>query len=317
MLANFQNVKTREKIKEMLDLKYEDVLKKYQAELDEMRELFDKNKENPPISKNMPEKAGKIAWARSIMGRIKAPIEKFKTKSDKLNPDTFMTVATEYVRLAKDLDQHYEKVIFDKWQKENTEAAVHALKQPILESKKKGDFTEYFVNFAPELRVTIREAKFLDRIGKAISPTITNIALQEKDYMRYIDKLQQLLRSYNNALSNLMTVERRLMANEIKKLKRFMDKGVENHNWFSLSIDQYIQECKVAIDSFNETKGIVVEYSKHIDMSVANIEGAEIIRKIDFERKTPMDIPDFTMYFDTYRKKVLAELVKDYQNIGD
>jgi dynein heavy chain len=175
----------------MLDEKYEDVLKKYQLELDEMRTLFEKNRENPPISKNMPEKAGKIAWARSIMGRIKAPIEKFKTKSDKLNPDTFMKVATEYVRLAKDLDQHYEKVIFDKWQKENTEQAVQYLKQPILESKKKGaDQTEYFVNFAPELRVTIREAKFLDRIGKVISPTITNIALQEKDYMRYIDKLQ-------------------------------------------------------------------------------------------------------------------------------
>jgi len=197
---------------------------------------------------------------------------------------------------------------------------VTALKKFILgvEEKKKGqEFTVYFVNFDPELRVTIREAKFLDRIGKQISPTITNIALQEKDYMRYIDKLQQLLRSYNNALSNLMPVERKLMQNEIKKLKRFMDKGSENHNWFSLSIDQYIQECKVAIDSFNETKGIVVEYSKHIDMSVSNIEGAEIIRKIDFQRKTPMDIPDFNIYFDTYRKKILSELVKDYQNIGD
>ena len=110
-----QNVKTREKIKEMLDLKYEDVLKKYQLELDEMRDLFEKNRANPPISKNMPFEAGRIAWARSIMGRIKAPIEKFKTKSDKLNPDTFMKVATEYVRLAKELDQNYEKVIFDTW----------------------------------------------------------------------------------------------------------------------------------------------------------------------------------------------------------
>jgi hypothetical protein len=30
----------------------------------------------------MPFKAGQIAWARSIMGRIKAPIKKFKTKTD-------------------------------------------------------------------------------------------------------------------------------------------------------------------------------------------------------------------------------------------
>jgi hypothetical protein len=45
------------------------------------------------------------------------------------------------------------------------------------------------------------------------------------------------LRSYNIAVSNLKPVERRLMNTDIKKLDRHMKKGVENHNWFSLSID--------------------------------------------------------------------------------
>jgi hypothetical protein len=31
-----------------------------------------------------------------------------------------------------------------------------------------GDSVDYEVNFAPDLKVIIREAKFLDRIGKAI-----------------------------------------------------------------------------------------------------------------------------------------------------
>jgi hypothetical protein len=52
------------------------------------------------------------------------------------------------------------------------------------------------VNFNPKLKVIIREAKFLDRIGKDIPATIVNIALQEKDYMKYIDKLNGLLRHY-------------------------------------------------------------------------------------------------------------------------
>ena len=57
-------------------------MRRYQIELAEMEELFDKGKDSPPISKNMPPNAGNIAWARSIMGRIKAPIKKFKNKSD-------------------------------------------------------------------------------------------------------------------------------------------------------------------------------------------------------------------------------------------
>jgi hypothetical protein len=56
----------------------------------------------------------------------------------------------------------------------------------LRQDAKKG---EYKVNFNPELKVIIREAMFLDRIGKKIPQTIINIALQDKDYMRYVDKL--------------------------------------------------------------------------------------------------------------------------------
>jgi hypothetical protein len=115
------------------------------------------------------------------------------------------------------------------------------------------------------LKVTIREAKFLSRIGKPIPQTIINIALQEKDYMRHVDKLNQLLRGYQSAVSDLRPVERRLLHNDIEKLDKNMDKGVLNHNWFSLSIDEYIKECGNAIETFKETKQNVMGHSKNID----------------------------------------------------
>jgi len=63
------------------------------------------------------------------------------------------------------------------------------LKSHILTSRTENGEKVYKVNFNPELKVIIREAKFLDRIGKDIPHTITNIALQSNDYMRYIDRL--------------------------------------------------------------------------------------------------------------------------------
>ena len=80
----FQNIKTRAAIKDLLNKKYDAVLVRYGKELTIMKDLFENNRDKPPISKNMPPKAGSIAWARSIMGRIKAPIKKFKSKSDQL-----------------------------------------------------------------------------------------------------------------------------------------------------------------------------------------------------------------------------------------
>lgn len=144
---------------------------------DNGREGFETGKDNPPISKNMPFDAGRIAWARSIMGRIKAPIRKFKTKAEQLYSDKFKDVATMYVKLAKELDKEYEEKIFNKWRDENTNKAIKHLQENILSKKKSDEYNIYEVNFSPELRVTIREAKFLSRIGKPIPQTIINIAL--------------------------------------------------------------------------------------------------------------------------------------------
>ena len=79
--------------------------------------------------------------------------------------------------------------------------------------------------------------------------------------MRHVDRLKQLLRCYKSALSNLKPVEKTLMHTEIRKLNRHMEKGVKNHNWFSLSIDEYIKECQTAIDTFKETKSIVLQHA--------------------------------------------------------
>lgn len=135
--------------------------------------------------------------------------------------------------------------------------------------------------------------------------------------MRHVDKLNQLLRSYQQAVSDLRPVERRLLRNDIEKLDKFMDKGVYNHNWFSLSIDQYIRECQTAIDTFKETKSNCMTHSKNIDKQVNKIENAQIIKQIDFERVQPMDITEFAEFFESHRQAMISDLVKDYQFIGD
>lgn len=101
LLHKFKNIMTRPAIEQQMKNKYEDVLQRYDQEVGEMKQLFLKGKDNPPISKNMPPKAGAIAWARSIMGRIKTPIYKFKTKQDLLLSETGKQVTKKYIELAK------------------------------------------------------------------------------------------------------------------------------------------------------------------------------------------------------------------------
>lgn len=211
----------------------------------------------------------------------------------------------------------HEADIFNNWKTDNTSKAITFLRDPILEIEGKGENRKYKVNFNPKLRVIIREAKFLDRIGQPIPNTIINIALQEKDYMRHIDKLHQLLRGYDSALQNLRPVERSLLEKNINSLNDLMDKGTVNHNWFSLSIPEFIRECQEGIEAFKETKSRVMQHSKNIAKKVQNIEDAVLIKTINFDNQEIMGITEFAEYFDSHREKILAELIKDYQNIGD
>lgn len=80
LLDNFNDVDTRPKIREQFDSKYSSVLDQYRIELINMDKLFEENKDCPPIPKNMPPNSGAIVWARSIITRVKQPIDKFKTK---------------------------------------------------------------------------------------------------------------------------------------------------------------------------------------------------------------------------------------------
>lgn len=155
------------------------MLERYNQELDEIKELYVKYRDNPPIPKNMPPRAGSIMWVRSLITRIKTPIDKFITLPAILIKEKVgQNAAKKYVLLAKELTEEYERSRFDEWRNKNTGDALEYLQQRVLKTWDDAEGnTKYKVNFNPKLKVIIREAKFLDRIGKDIPPTITNIAL--------------------------------------------------------------------------------------------------------------------------------------------
>lgn len=81
----------------------------------------------------MPEKSGSIAWARSIIKRIKAPIDMFKEKPQILTEyPAGQEVAKKYVEIAKHLTETHEFNIFKVWSDKKVTEAITMLKKPIL-----------------------------------------------------------------------------------------------------------------------------------------------------------------------------------------
>lgn len=86
--------------------------------------------------------------------------------------------------------------------------------------------------------------------------------------MKNIDKLMQLLRSYDQAMTKMRPVEKKLLEYQITLLNSSMDKGGRNHNWFSLSIPEYIKDCHTCIDAFKEQKVRVLQHASNIEKKV-------------------------------------------------
>lgn len=322
LLQKFKNLDTLQNFSEQLQKKYSDVLKTYEKELLHNKNLFYRDKEQFNfVSKNKPPIAGSIAWKRAIFYRIKTPILRFLTRSDVWDQNEFKNVKDEYKRFAKELDA-YEKFRYEEWEKKITDKALNFLKKKIL--IKKGH-NQYEVNFSTEFRVLISEAKYLDKMGYVLSKTILNIALQEKEYYKYVDKLNKMLREYHYTISSLKDVERKLMETQIKSLNTALHPGIDSYNLNSLGINDFINHCINEIKKFNDVKNKVDEKTRMIEDIIKTIEEAKIVRDFNFERLEKLQIDsedyftlsEFYNYFDKFVQEKLNVLSDKYIKIGE
>jgi len=179
--------------------------------------------------------------------------------------------------------------------------------------------------------VLINEAKYLDKMGYKLSKTILNIALQENEYYKYVDKLNKMLMKYNetiygtNGVGGLKDVERKLMEKQIKDLNVTLNPGIDSYNLNSLGIQDFISHCLNQIKKFNDIKNRVEEKTRMIEDIIKTIEEAKIVRDFNFERLEKLQIdsddyftlPEFYTYFDKYVQEKLAILSDKYVKIGE
>ena len=93
MLHKFKNIHTRDAINTTMMKKFNEILKAFEKEVDEINELFEDSRDSPPISKSQPPVAGAITWSRSLFQRIKHTVLRFQTKKELIDSDAGKAVS--------------------------------------------------------------------------------------------------------------------------------------------------------------------------------------------------------------------------------
>jgi len=96
--------------------KYSKLLQNFSKELDAVRKIYEKNKEDPPLSRNLPPTAGRIIWARQLYQRISIPIKLLQDKIDLNKTDDGKQLIKNFNKIAEALLQ-YEVLFYRNWER--------------------------------------------------------------------------------------------------------------------------------------------------------------------------------------------------------
>lgn len=154
--------------------KYNKLMANYGRDLEAVRKLYQKLKNEPPTARNLPPVAGRIAWARQMYRRIDAPMKVFKRHPEILKVIEFpgfylnysqeVSQTNEAKKTIKNFNKmasvlmEYEMLYHRGWIRavDSVKTGMHAallVKHP--------DTKELFVNFDPAILELIQEAKCL------------------------------------------------------------------------------------------------------------------------------------------------------------
>ena len=111
--------------------KFDDILARYNIEVDIATKLFRKFKEKPIMHKNYPPVAGAIGWAQALYLQVKKPIMRFRTMESLLKSDRGEVVKAKYIELARSIDQYVQNH-YRHWVSNVAEVAMINLRVPVL-----------------------------------------------------------------------------------------------------------------------------------------------------------------------------------------
>uniref|UniRef100_A0A1I8ID59 Dynein heavy chain 5, axonemal n=1 Tax=Macrostomum lignano TaxID=282301 RepID=A0A1I8ID59_9PLAT len=221
-----------------IEEKYQKILVFYGKELDSAVRIYNKNKDDPPIARDLPPIGGKICWARQLFRRIEEPMVLFKTMPQLLASPEGKRIVKNYNKLAEVLVA-FEMLYHRAWTKQVQSAQV-GLKASLL--VRHPETKRLFINLDAEILTLIRETELMARLGMDIPLAAQHLRARQVAIKRHYESLGMMLDEYNRILDGVPPEYEPLMGPRLNRLRRVVEPGLTTLNWMSLGTDKYIEE---------------------------------------------------------------------------
>uniref|UniRef100_A0A8C3CTQ3 Dynein axonemal heavy chain 5 n=1 Tax=Cairina moschata TaxID=8855 RepID=A0A8C3CTQ3_CAIMO len=219
-----------------IDEKYQKILQNYGNDIEAICKLYTKQKQNPPLARNLPPIAGKILWARHLFQRIQEPMESFQKHPSVLQTPDGKRVIRSYNKVAKVL-MEFEVIYHRGWlqQIEITKTGLHTTL--LVKAPETG---ELFVNFDPQILTLIRETDCMAHMCLEIPPFAIAIQQNRDWYKKIVYDLQMILAEYERIKLKIQHPIEQLMIPWLANVDDAIQPGLILLTWTSLNIEKYI-----------------------------------------------------------------------------
>ncbi|XP_052816057.1 dynein axonemal heavy chain 5-like isoform X6 [Mya arenaria] len=218
--------------------KYTRILAHYGRDIEMVSRIYQKNKNEPPVARDLPPIAGKISWSRQLFRRIQEPMEVFQQQPKLLeNAAESKKIIKSYNKLAKVLLE-FELLYYRGWLRQ-VETAKSGLQASML--VKHPDTGELYVNFDPQILIMIRETECMARLGLDIPPIAKMMRTKQVEYKENYNALLMMLQENKRVRKKIPTAFEELMGPHISRADDAIEPGINKLSWTSLNIQEYLQ----------------------------------------------------------------------------
>lgn len=259
LLKKFQLILHRDSLKSDLDNKFTIIFQTYGMELQQVQNIYERNKHSPPIARNLPPVAGNITWSRHLLKRIEEPMKNFESNQNVLNSKEAKRIIKTYNKVARTLVA-FEYLWYQAWI-QSIDTAKAGLQATLI--IRHPEDQQLYVNFDQEILQLIREAKCLDRMGIVIPESAKIVLVQEAKFKSYYNDLLHVLREYKCIAQRVAPVYHALLSTHFKDMDYKLRPGMITLTWTSMNIDAYKHHIHAGLQRLDELVTNVNDITEH------------------------------------------------------
>ncbi|PAA86956.1 hypothetical protein BOX15_Mlig012039g1 [Macrostomum lignano] len=268
--------------------KYTRILQSYAKELENVRRLYQRYKDDPPVARNLPPISGKIAWSRHLLHKIEKPMMIFKHKKKEiLQLPEARKIVRNYNKMAEVL-LAFELLYHQKWL--NTVQQFHiGLNSSLL--VRNSHTGRLLVNLDPVVVELISEAHFMKRLGLEVPDQIVRIMSAEPQIKDIYRALEEMIAEFEGISDTIPTPIQTLMKPFRDHINEVLEPGLTQLSWISTQVRDYIESARNEVADF---KILVKQLSDMIECRVeAVLEEMSLTALVDLPEEEPVTPEEF------------------------